>query len=302
VRGATLFLVLLTACGAAEGPAERRSRLSELLPSEHELIGWSAAEGPTVLTPDTLYEYLNGGAERYLGLGFEELLHVRYQRGDEPLAGVTLDIYDMGTALGAFGIYSAARTPGVDIRPWGAEGYRTGPVAAAWKGRVYIHGEVDDELPELIETLERLMSEAADRAAGEPSMPALLSHLPLDGRVAQSERYVAADLLGHAFLPGGVMATYELDGRRAELFFSDLGDQAAAVEALEALRSHLSSSGTVPTTGAPAVGSDGFRYVDPTLGEGTAVRAGRMVAAIHGEIGPVAREAILAELVRLLDD
>jgi len=292
VWAAVLALTLMMGCGGVE----EQSELAGLLPPASELDGWVASEGPIEHSPETLYEYLDGGADRYLTSGFRELLHVRYQLGDDPLACVTLDVYNMGTELGAFGIYSAARPPGVELRRWGAEGYREGTIAAARKGRVYVHGEADDEQPELIRMLERLVAWVSDGAAGEASPPSILAPLPVAGRVPQSERYLPANLLGHSFLPGGVLASYEIEGQGAELYFSELAGETAAGEALGALRDHLAQWGSIDDE-VSSIGAGGFRYTEPTLGAGTVVRAGSHVAGIHGDLPAEARERVLGELV-----
>lgn len=297
------FAVLLAAvalgCGGPSPPAVEPSSLAVIIPSTTELAGWSVADGPVEHTPDTLFEYLNGGAERYLANGFRELVHIRYQLGPDPSACVVLDVYDMGTDLGAFGIYSAARRPEYEAREWGSDGYRTGAIAAAWKGSIAVHGEADDERPELIEMLERLVAGVCERASGEAAPPAVLEPLPVDGRVARSERFVPADLLGHSFLPGGVLATYEIDGRRAELYLSRLPSDRAASSCLDQLRSHLASWGTVESAPTTLPG-EGFRYHDPTSGDGTAVRAGTSIAGIHGDLDSDTREQILRSLIASL--
>jgi hypothetical protein len=280
---AALGIVVLASCGAVEVPVEQRSDLARLLPPSSELHGWTVSQGPIEHSPETLFEYLNGGAERYLSHGFRQLLHVRYQRGAEPLACVTLDIYDMGSELGAFGIYSAARSAATEIRPWGADGYRIGTIAATWRGTVYVHGEADDDRPELIAMLERLMAGAGERAPGEAAPPSVLAALPPRDRVKRSERFVPADLLGHSFLPGGVLAIYEVEGKKAELYLSDLAGKTAAGKALAALRDHMSKWGTVASEPPPFF-TTGFRYTDPTLGSGTVVTAGRFIAGIHGDL------------------
>ncbi len=297
--GVVSALVLMTGCGVSEAPVGQRSILAGLLPPASELAGWTVAEEPVEHSSETLYEYLNGGADRYLAHGFRELRHVRYQLGEDPLASVSIDVYDMGGELGAFGIYSAALPPAFEIRQWGAEGYRIGTIAAAWKGSVYVHGEADDERPQLIEMLEWLMAGVGDRAAGELSPLAVLEPLPEVGRVAQSERYVPADLLGHSFLPGGVLAKYEVAGQRAELFYSQLGSQAEAGEALVALRDHYLRWGDVEGD-VSSIGEGGFGFNDPTLGSGTVVTVGCWVAGIHGQLPVEAREHILGELVEAL--
>ena len=106
-------LVVVTAVGPVLAGAD----LMSLLPAPDTLEFWSIAESPTEYVPGTLWEYLNGGATRYVGFGFRRLVHVRYQLGDDPLASVTLDVFDMGGELGAFGIYRAglpAEATGVD--------------------------------------------------------------------------------------------------------------------------------------------------------------------------------------------
>jgi hypothetical protein len=258
--------------------------------------GWTVGEGPVRHHPATLFEYLDGGADLYLRHGFRELVQLRYQPGADPLSGVTVDLYDMGSALGAFGICAAIRPPGAEVRPWGAQGYREGTIAAAWKGPVYVHAEADAERPDLVAVLEGLVAGACECLLGEGSMPSVLEPLPVAGRVAQSERWVPENLLGHSFLPGGVLATYELGGLRAELYLSDLGSAAAAREGLQALEAHLAKWGRVED-GPEALGDAAFRYTDPTLGEGTAFRAGPHLAGIHGELGREQREAVLEALL-----
>ncbi|HSD67685.1 MAG TPA: DUF6599 family protein [Vicinamibacteria bacterium] len=280
-------MTALLACGVA---------VATLVPSAASLEGWSVAEGPLTFRPDTLYEYLDGGAPRYLDYGFREAVHVRYALGGDPQAAVTLDIYDMGSALGAFGIYSCARPPGVAPRPWGAEGYRSLTVAAAWRGQVYVHVQADDERPALVGMAERLVARVTERAPGETAAPAILRPLPPEGRVPRSERYVARDLLGHAFLAGGVQATYVLDGREAELFFSELDDDAAAAAATGRLRAHHSQGGAIVRE-LHEVGAGGFEYEDPGWGSGTVVAAGPFVAGIHGDLPSEVRRRLLLGLV-----
>ena len=213
-------LAAVVACAQEKLPTGAESELENLLPEASSLEGWHLTEGPSSFVPDGLWEYLNGGAPRYQAYGFERLVHSRYQLGDDPLASVIADVYDMGSELGAFGIYRSIRPSDAVVRTWGAEGYRSGTVAAAWKGTVFVHAAADDERPELTETMELLVSQICDGVAGGISPPTILPPLPQEGLVPRSERYVASDLLGHAALGGGVVATYEVDGHRGDLFFS----------------------------------------------------------------------------------
>jgi hypothetical protein len=273
--------------------------VTALVPSVAFFEHWTLAEGPLTFRPDTLYEYLDGGAPRYLDYGFREAVHVRYSLGSDPQAAVTLDIYDMGSALGAFGIYSSARPQGVAPRSWGAEGYRSETVAAAWKGPVYVHVQADDERPALVGMAERLVADVASRARGDTEAPAILRPLPPEGRIPGSQRYVARDLRGHAFLPGGVLATYAVDGREAELYFSELKDAEAAEAAVDRLRAHHAQRGASVREFLTS-GASGFRHEDPTWGSGIVVAAGRYVAGIQGGLPDEAQRRLLDRLVARL--
>jgi hypothetical protein len=114
--------------------------------------------------------------------------------------------------------------------------------------------------------------------------------------VPHSERYVASDLFGHAALPGGVLANYEIDGQRGDLFFSELDNVAAAEEAVEAFRSEKERWSEVSGT------ADGFRFEDPGGGIGTVLRSGRFVIGVQGDLPFDAQEALLERLVGRLGD
>ncbi len=300
LRGLCLVvLAFLVSCSPAPAPPETGSDAIALLPQPATLDGWAVAEGPVSYDSDGLFEYLNGGAPLYLKYGFEELAHARYQQGEDEFASVTIDVFQMSSELGAFGLYSSVRPPAAVPREWGAEGYRSGSVAAAWRGSVYVHAEADEDRPELIDALERMVESICQTAGGTTSSPSILEPLPDRGLVKGSEQYIAEDLLGHAFLPGGVLARYEIDGKTAALFFSDIGLPHKADQALGSLRMHEEQWGeVVEEISTPGRGR--LLFVDPGLGPGTAIVVGRHVAGVYGDLGPEERENLLAELAQNL--
>ena len=288
-------IACVISCGQEGPPVGTELELERLLPID-SLGEWVVAEGPLPFTPDNLWEYLNGGAPRYEAYGFKRLVHVRYQLGDDPLASVTADIYDMGSELGAFGIYRSIRPSDAVVRTWGAEGYRSGTVAAAWKGEIFVHASSDDERPELIERMEMLVSRVCDETDGGVLPPTILDPLPPQGLVPYSERYVASNLLGHAAFGEGVVATYEIDGHRGELFFSELEGETAAQQALESYRREKERWAEVAD--APA----GFRFQDQGSGSGTVLQAGRFVAGVHGDLPFEAQDDLIERLIARLDN
>ncbi|MCK5077264.1 MAG: hypothetical protein KAR38_12860, partial [Calditrichia bacterium] len=70
---------------------------------ELKLPGWEL-EGELIHhTPDDLWKYNNGAAEQFLSFDFQKLQSGDYKSGS---LGITIDIYDMGTPLNAFGIFN----------------------------------------------------------------------------------------------------------------------------------------------------------------------------------------------------
>jgi hypothetical protein len=288
--------VLATACGSGDESSVVGSGLTALLPEESILPGWRISEGPITYDPVTLYEYLNGGAPLYLDLGFEELVHLRYQLGDDSLSSVTLDVFDMGSDVGAFGLFRSGRPADAEARPWGAEGYRSGFVAAAWKGAIAIRAEADDDRPELIDTMERLVEFVTNNAAGETSPPSIISLLPAEGLVPWSERIIANNMMSHEFLPGGVMATYRWEDNEGTLFFSELGDDPDAAQAIAKLRAHHEQWGEV-LGDIDSIGDRGFRFSDTGLGPGAVVASGRFVVGAHGDLPDDVKNDLITQLV-----
>ena len=288
--------ILAIGCGAGEEPSVDGTGLVDLLPTASSMDGWQIADGPTEYDSEGLFEYLNGGAPLYLDFGFQGMVHVRYQLGDDPLASVTLDVFDMGSELGAFGLYRSGRPPEAEVRPWGAEGYRSGTVAATWKGSVSIQAQADDEQSELIEAMEALVARVADSVDGGTSLPQIIDVLPSEGLAPTSERLVAKDLMSHAFLPGGVLATYRVADDEGTVFFSDLKGEIAVTEAMAGLRAHHEQWGEIVDE-IDLIGDGGFQFSDPGLGSGAVVSTGSYVVGVHGGLSSDVQMDLLGRLV-----
>jgi hypothetical protein len=70
---------------------------------------WTRTEAPRSFFPESLFEYIDGAAESYLSYDFRELLVVDLEKkGTE--ATLTLEIYDMGSPVNAFGILARSAT------------------------------------------------------------------------------------------------------------------------------------------------------------------------------------------------
>jgi hypothetical protein len=68
---------------------------------------WKAHDKDEFYNRDTLYQYINGGAELYLAFDFQQVFVRRHIGSDN--TEIILDIYDMGNADDAFGLFSVER-------------------------------------------------------------------------------------------------------------------------------------------------------------------------------------------------
>jgi hypothetical protein len=188
--------------------------------------------------PDTLYQYIDGGADVYLLFDFQVLLHQDFKAG---AADVTADVYDMGKPEDAFGIYSTERSPKYNYISIGAEGYRSKGVLNFFQDRYYVKlsgsgASADAQLDQLARTL-------SSRIGGSRTAPPLLLKLPQLHRVPHSEQYIRKDPLGHAFLAPAYVVTYASTPKESKLLVSVATDIAGAKVRLDQLAKHFKQTG-----------------------------------------------------------
>jgi hypothetical protein len=209
-----------------------------------------------------LYRYIDGAADAFLGFDMVAMVHQEYKAKD---ADITVDIYDMGKPLNAFGIYSAERSPNYQFLPLGAEGYLNDFILNFFRCEFYVKLSAfsnDGKTAPDLSPLARLISA---RIGGEKSMPGALSILPAEGRVAHSEKFVSKAPLGHEFLSPAIEATYLIDGKRVLLLISKASDAAGAAQRVDQLRENFRKSGKVAP--APNLVPGGFRGSNQYDGE-----------------------------------
>jgi hypothetical protein len=128
-RGGLFALCLWAA--ALGGCKHEAMDLRQLMPGE--VGGWRAESPGRVYDRDTLFEYIDGGAELYLAYGFREMVAGRYQKAGEP--DIVVDLFDMGSSDDAFGVFTAElQEPEAGVGQ-GSE-YAAG-LLRFWKGRFF---------------------------------------------------------------------------------------------------------------------------------------------------------------------
>jgi len=227
------FTISLTACGktgkgpssggesAAEGQKKPSTAVSSpmagLLPSDDGGAGWKRSGEVRVFLPETLWEYIDGGAEGYLVYNFQEVVTGDYDNREAGLQAV-VDIYRMADRLCGFGIYSAERFADAEYFQIGTQGYISNNAVHFWKGPYYIKLSAFQEGEEVKEPLKKLAFAVAAKIDADTQFPPELDIFPKEGLIANTERYMARDVLGQSDLKNGFSADYKVGDTEFKIF------------------------------------------------------------------------------------
>ena len=236
--------------------------------------GVTREEAASFYKPDTLYEYIDGGADVYLLYDFQVLLHQNFKTADGEL---TADIYDMGRPENAFGMYSAERSPRYKFVSIGVEGYRSDGTLNFLQDRYYVKLAASGAgASAALDPFARMLSR---RIGGTARPPALLAKLPVEHRVAHSEQYVRKDPLGHSFLAPAYLVGYTWAGKQeSKLVLSVASDPAGAKARADQFLKHFQQSGEC--VAAAELGENGIRGKNSYEGRVIARTQGRYLIAI----------------------
>ena len=206
-----------------------------------------AAEGSDgTYDRNSIYDYIDGGAEVYLSYGMRGCHSRRYVAHGEP--DIMMDLFDMGNSADAFGVFTHDRDgEPADV---GEDGLTREGWIRFWKGRFFVSIYTERETSVAREAAFRLAQaiEAGIKEKGE--RPRILGRLPKGGLRYQSVRYLHSHILldTHVRLSDEnilglgpdtevVLASYIREGKRARLLLVSYPDAARAVVARDRYRS-----------------------------------------------------------------
>lgn len=167
--------------------------------------GWTLAGEVTAKSPDNLWEFNNGAAEAFLAYGFKGLRYADLKAGE---VVVTVEIYDMGTPINAFGIYRTECSDDAERLDIGAEAALALPYQCLLlKESHYLKLSLyQGELKKL--KAEELLRGLAAALPGSDGWPAELGLLPEKDQVTGSVGYTREAYLGMSVLTNCVHAEY----------------------------------------------------------------------------------------------
>ncbi len=242
---ALILLVSAAAPGSRLSQAQERKSSAALAALVPQVEGWSASEAPRAFFPENLFEYIDGAAESYLSYDFRELVVAQFEKKGTD-AAMTLEIYDMGSPLNAFGIFGAERYPENKPAGVGDLGYIEGESLNFMAGRCYVKllgfGLGDATTATLTDFARKVAAAVPDKGV----LPGALRYFPRDGLVARSEKYIKKNFMGYEFLHDGYTAAYKAGGDELECFEIEGGSEKEAGAMLDRLLDALTRDGQAP--------------------------------------------------------
>jgi hypothetical protein len=187
------------------------------------LNGWKSDGKVQVFNKDNLYEHIDGAAEFYLSYGFESLQVASWKSDGSEL---TVEVYDHGDPLHAYGIYSIERSAKAETSPIGLEGYSDATTLNFVTGKFYV--KINSMQPDKVAgfSLKSFASEFSKTLCTNPEYPKVIGLFPKENLQPNTCQYIPTEFMGLGFLGSAVRAKYSLNGAEVTLFIIERADRA----------------------------------------------------------------------------
>jgi hypothetical protein len=218
--------------------------LSYLLPAE--VHGWRSEGRDETYDGQTIFDYINGFGEIYLAYNFRFLLVRRYEKPSQPR--LTVDLFDMGSAEDAFGIFSFEREEtSPDI---GQDSDYAAGMLRFWKGQFFVTVTAEKETPESKEAVLALGKAIAEAIQETGQYPEVLRFLPKKGLISKKVLFFRSymilnhhffvadrDILNLSLRAEGVLAPYRIGKEKVSVVVIRYPTQIEAKKAWETFAS-----------------------------------------------------------------
>jgi len=182
VTGFIFFILSISLMGMPAMP-ENINEFCQILPET--IAGWKKADPPDLYTPENLSKYIDGGAELYLSYNFRNALALKYK--DPADNEIEVDIFDMGSAPDAFGVFAHSRETIDDRFGQGCE-YAAG-LLTFWKDRYYVSILAYPETAEKKDVVFKLGRTIEGAIKSEGALPPIIGLLPAENLLPETVHY-----------------------------------------------------------------------------------------------------------------
>ncbi|WP_462316950.1 DUF6599 family protein [Marinilabilia sp.] len=255
-----------------------------------QIPGWLQDGDVEVYEKDNLFNHINGASEFYFSYNFQKLWVTRYKQDE---AEMTLEVYDHGDNVHAYGIYSMERPPEADVKNIGAQGYFEESILNFVAGRYYVKMNAYREPNAALGVLMSTARMVSDMLAEDPSLPDIIKAMPTDDLVPNSRQFVSNTFMGLEFLGSAYRAKYNNDDGELTFFVMER-DSKADIESL------LIKYHEFAQTDVSVLSEGSYVIEDPFNGTIHLKWVGNYIIGFSGDDLKSLRERLAAEMERNL--
>jgi len=196
VLGLLMAGAVFASCGGRK-ESTPGSGITAYLPEQLGKSGIARIDEVQLFVGDSLYEYINGGAEMYYQYNFVEMATTHYRQGGSELVA---DIYRFADPNDAFGMFSALRPDQPETVPFGVAGFTAGPTVIFVKGEFMVNLVGYDQSPATVSAVHAAAEVLEKVLPGTADWPTTFLLFPEEGRIASTQRIYAESYLGQVSL------------------------------------------------------------------------------------------------------
>lgn len=191
-----------------------------------QLPSWKSDGKVLSFNKDNLFEHIDGAAEFYFSFGFEMLKVASWTNSG---AELTIEVYDLGSPLNAWGIYSNEKSAKAQTVAVGLEAYGDANTFNFVTGKFYVkmNGTQLEKVSGF--SLKTVAEEFAKTLCANPEYPKVVGLFPKENLLVNTCQYIPSEFMGLGFLGSAVRAKYSAGGEEITLFIVERAD-AAAIE------------------------------------------------------------------------
>jgi hypothetical protein len=215
-----------------------------------QVLAWSAAADDRIYNSETIFEYIDGGAEVYKAYNMRSCLSRRYTSPNGPT--IVLDIFDMGSSGDAYGVFT--HDPAGDAVNLGQDGRLRPGWLNFWKDRFFVSIFTEEETASAIQAVKALGEMIDSLISTRGARPEILRLLAPEGLKSESVRYLHHPIIlnYHYYISDGnllhlspktdaVLASYQHQAEKALILLVSYPEPDAAASAYASFLKHYLS-------------------------------------------------------------
>lgn len=216
LTGIIFALIIFFGCGS--NVKQDVSSSAAFLPEKTSRTNMERVGEIRTFVGDSLWEYIDGGAEVYHLYNFIDVTTADYKSDQVDLVA---DIYHFDGSLNAFGLYSMLCTPETEKIKLGVAGFIAPATINFVKGEYLVRLTGFDDSQETELALMNLAEELNEKIPGTTEKPEQFKLFPEENAVGGTDKYYAKEFLGQKFLDQVFSRDIILEPDTVTLFLSD---------------------------------------------------------------------------------